>query len=117
MRRSPKPVHECYDCPLNLGESCAVYEFPRQMWHGRKKCPGYRNEEMYQQWLAEQVRHQDKMDALQRRQEMRLRQAEAAHEDGHVNPKRPERSGFSEAKKAPAKRVTLAKPTVDRKRR
>ena len=56
MKRSQKPVRKCHGCGLNFGDSCGVYEFPHQMWHGRS-CPGYKNEEMLRQYEAEQAKH------------------------------------------------------------
>ena len=47
MRRSRKPVHQCYQCLLNLGDHCWVYDYPRGQWSGHKRCPGFENEEVY----------------------------------------------------------------------
>ncbi len=72
MHKIYKPVHNCYDCGLNLGDHCGMYADPRQMWH-RRVCPGYRNEAMLQRYEAEQARHLPDRSKLRRRRVMRTR--------------------------------------------
>ena len=55
-RRSHKPVRECHDCGLNLGDHCGVYPIPKKMWHARA-CPGHKNEAMLRQYQEEQAHH------------------------------------------------------------
>jgi hypothetical protein len=38
MRRSRKPVRKCYSCPLNLGDHCWLYKYPRGQWRPGKRC-------------------------------------------------------------------------------
>jgi len=117
MRRTHKPVHKCYDCPLNLGERCAVYAYPHDMWHGRKKCPGYRNERMFAEWQAEEQRRSEKGDVVARKAEMKERQTEAVHEDGKLDPKHPKRSGFTKLKSAMKKKAKASKKAERRRPR
>ncbi len=55
-RRAQKPIRECHDCGLNLGDHCGVYAIPRKMWHSRS-CPGHKNEAMRRQYELEQAHH------------------------------------------------------------
>lgn len=55
-KRAHKPVRKCPDCSLNLGAHCGVYSVPREMWHPCS-CPGYKNEEMFSQYEAQQAKH------------------------------------------------------------
>ncbi len=41
---SAKPVRECKDCSLNLGNRCAVFHHPAVQWR-RRKCEGYNSAE------------------------------------------------------------------------
>lgn len=55
MRRSCKPVQPCYTCPLNLGDHCWLYTYPRGQWRGRR-CPAFENEEVirrFREWQKE----------------------------------------------------------------
>lgn len=49
MKLSSKPVHACYTCLLNLDAECWEYVCPRRQWNGRR-CPGFENETLYQQY-------------------------------------------------------------------
>ena len=56
MRRSKKPVHNCYSCLLNLGDHCWRYEYPRGQWRGNSRCPSFENErdyDEYRRWLKQ----------------------------------------------------------------
>ncbi|MBI2440238.1 MAG: hypothetical protein HYV35_02585 [Lentisphaerae bacterium] len=53
MRYTPKPIHRCYTCLLNLGKTCWKFACPRREWE-RGRCQGFENEELYRQfreWL------------------------------------------------------------------
>ncbi|MCX7590824.1 MAG: hypothetical protein N2255_04265 [Kiritimatiellae bacterium] len=82
MKPSPKPVRECHDCGLNLGDRCAIYPVPRMMWHHRE-CPGYKNEEMLRQYQAELARHPIDPRKQKRREIAKLR-ATAPHLVGNT---------------------------------
>jgi len=56
MKRAKKPVRKCHACGLNLGDHCGIYPDPKEMWHHRS-CPGYKNEDMLNQYKAEQAKH------------------------------------------------------------
>ena len=47
MRSSIKPVRKCSKCLLNLEDHCWLYENPREQWRGRKRCPGFENDDVY----------------------------------------------------------------------
>ncbi len=49
MRIGPKPVHGCTRCPLNLGNHCWAYAWPRRQWHHRI-CPGRGNAALHRQF-------------------------------------------------------------------
>ena len=50
MRRHHKPVASCHSCKLNLDDHCWIYEEPREQWQKHRQCPGFENEELYQQF-------------------------------------------------------------------
>ena len=87
MKPSPKPVRECHGCGLNLDDHCGVYAVPRETWKSHTLCPGYKNAEMLQAYLAEQARHP--IDARkQKRIEVALERAQGPHYQGtltHAN--------------------------------
>ena len=79
-KQSPKPIRECHDCGLNLGDHCGVYAVPRAMWHHRS-CPGYKNEAMLAEYEAEQAKHPPDR-AKQMRREVAKRRASEPHWQG-----------------------------------
>ncbi len=58
MKLTRKPVNQCHGCGLNQGEKCGVYECPHDMWHHRK-CPGFKNEALLNEYLAQSARKED----------------------------------------------------------
>ena len=52
MRLSEKPVHDCYSCLLNLGDHCWRYKYPRGQWRGGRRCPGFENDKLYDEYRA-----------------------------------------------------------------
>ncbi|NQT93263.1 MAG: hypothetical protein HQ559_10915 [Lentisphaerae bacterium] len=53
MRRSAKPVRRCYSCPLNLGDHCWLYAYPRGQWRGDRRCAACDDPEIhgeYRNW-------------------------------------------------------------------
>ena len=50
MKRHHKPVANCHACQLNLDDHCWIYEEPRSQWQKHRQCPGFENEELYQQF-------------------------------------------------------------------
>ncbi|MFO7870843.1 MAG: hypothetical protein R6V03_05370 [Kiritimatiellia bacterium] len=58
MRRSEKPVRKCYSCPLNLGDHCWLYAYPRGQWRNRRKCSAFDDPEVhkaFRAWLKQPV--------------------------------------------------------------
>jgi len=54
MRRNAKPVRRCYSCPLNLGDRCWLYAYPRGQWRGDRRCAAYVDAGIhleYRNWL------------------------------------------------------------------
>ena len=47
MYRSRKPGRKCYTCLLNRGDHCWGFEFPREQWRSKRKCPAFENEDAY----------------------------------------------------------------------
>jgi len=78
MRRTHKPVRKCYDCGLNLGDRCGVFEYPHDKWQNGHKCPGYRNEVMLQEFLERNKKRPFDL-AKARRQEMQKLRATHPH--------------------------------------
>ena len=55
-RLSHKPVRKCHGCPLNLGDRCWGYAFPRTQWRRKRGCPGFADESLhalYRLWLKQ----------------------------------------------------------------
>jgi hypothetical protein len=53
MRHSVKPIRKCYSCPLNMGDHCWIYTYPRGQWRGERKCSAFDNEAVlyeFKQW-------------------------------------------------------------------
>ena len=50
MKRTQKPVHNCYACELNLGSRCWAYECPRDQWSRRNGCPGFNDQDLHVQF-------------------------------------------------------------------
>jgi hypothetical protein len=72
---------------LNLGERCAVFADPHEQWkHGT--CKGYKNEDLYQKYLADQVPTAPEMRKEKRRERARLAHTEP-HYDGTLSHKTP----------------------------
>jgi hypothetical protein len=74
-KRAHKPVRECHDCELNLGDHCGVYAVPKKMWRARS-CPGHKNEAMLRQYQSEQAQHPPDKRKLMRRQVARQRESQ-----------------------------------------
>jgi len=66
MKRSWKPVRKCYTCLLNQGDHCWLYKYPRGQWQHGKRCPGFENETVYEQFRAWQ-----KLPDVRTRRELR----------------------------------------------
>jgi hypothetical protein len=79
MKRSAKPVRECYGCSLNLGEACGIYGEPREMWH-RRRCPGYMNELLTRRYEEAIARQPPDGRKEKRRQAARSRATEDHHQ-------------------------------------
>ena len=54
MKKSWKPLRKCYHCPLNQGDHCWLYKYPRGQWHAGRRCPAFGNETVYEQFSAAQ---------------------------------------------------------------
>jgi len=83
MHRRSKPVRECHDCGLNFGDHCGVYAVPREMWHGRR-CPGYKNEQLLQEYYKQRARH-----PVDKRKEERRKAAQLRRNTPHFQCKMP----------------------------
>lgn len=87
MHRTQKPVRKCHDCPLNLGDSCGVFDIPHDQWHNRDKCPGYRNEVMAAEFEADLVKRKADHGRGKRREEMKVCRS-SPHYQGQRDPRR-----------------------------
>lgn len=77
---SAKPVRECKDCALNLGNRCAVFHHPAVQWR-RRKCEGYNNPEYIARY--ERVLHADGAKARRLARQERAKLARTVdHRDG-----------------------------------
>jgi len=79
MKGKHKPIRKCHGCGLNLGDHCATYEFPREMWHHRS-CPGYKNEEKLREYETELARHPPNQKKQMRREVAKRRASEPHHQ-------------------------------------
>lgn len=79
MRRSAKPVHECYACLLNLGDDCWLYRYPRGQWRGRR-CSARDDAEIHERFLVWQKQPSVKTRRDLRREVFRRRRKHA-HRD------------------------------------
>jgi hypothetical protein len=84
MNRTPKPVHKCVGCGLNLRERCGVFESPRDQW-ARGKCPGYMNEKLLREFKESQEQAHNKSPKEIRQDTFRKRKTEP-HWNGHIVP-------------------------------
>jgi len=80
MKRTHKPAHKCHSCGLNLGDRCAVYEYPHDMWEHHKHCPGFNNEEMLKKYQEEETRHRENEKKKKRREEAKKDRTESHHQ-------------------------------------
>ena len=44
MKQSRKPVRNCHSCPMNLGDHCWLYRWPRGQWRGDRSCSAREDE-------------------------------------------------------------------------
>lgn len=72
MKLTPKPVHRCYTCLLNLGKTCWEYACPRRQWE-RPPCRGFANAELYRQFREWQEAPHVKTRKQLRRETFRTR--------------------------------------------
>lgn len=79
MKRTQKPVRKCHRCGLNLRDHCGKFESPHDMWR-QGKCPGFQNEQMLREYLAEQEKLQNNLSKARRRAIMRERKTEPHHQ-------------------------------------
>ena len=79
MKRTSKPVRNCHGCGLNLGDHCALYDSPHEMWR-RRKCPGFGNEELLREYEENQARHEERQAKQKRREVARERDTEDHHQ-------------------------------------
>ncbi|MBM4047090.1 MAG: hypothetical protein FJ279_18465 [Planctomycetes bacterium] len=95
MHRTHKPVRKCHGCGLNLGDRCAVYEYPHDQWHNGRNCPGYKNEAMLREYLEYQAKHPPKEAKVRRQEAQKLRATESHHQGlpipGRTRPATPRR--------------------------
>lgn len=56
MNRNRKPVRKCRGCDLNFHDHCGLYDNPHEMWHNRRRCPGYMNEELLAEYQAREAK-------------------------------------------------------------
>ena len=73
MHRNRKPVHECYTCLLNLGDSCWLYEYPRGQWRNGRTCPAFENEAVYDEFRRWRKQPQVKTRKVLRREFFRTK--------------------------------------------
>lgn len=79
--KSHKPVKQCQDCKLNMGERCAAFENPAAQWF-HQDCDGLDSEEL----LAKHRLKNDGQGAHARkadRQEDAKKDHQIEHSEGH----------------------------------
>ncbi|MFQ5963766.1 MAG: hypothetical protein ACE5KZ_05730 [Candidatus Scalinduaceae bacterium] len=79
MNRNGKTVRKCYGCILNLGDRCAVYEYPHERWH-HSKCSNYDDKELYNKYLENLKKHPPDKAKEQRKKTTKLRHTEEHHQ-------------------------------------
>ena len=79
MHKSPKPVRKCHGCKLNLGDHCGVFPNPHKQWQA-VKCKGYKNDELYRQYLDDQARRPPDDSKELRQKSARLAKTEPHHD-------------------------------------
>lgn len=82
MHRNGKPVRKCHGCGLNFRDHCGVYSNPHEMWHSRKVCPGYMNEELLAEYQAEQAREDAKLRKKEVRKAVTQQRQSVPHRNG-----------------------------------
>lgn len=87
MFKSGKPVRKCHGCPLNLGPRCAAFPDPHKQWDSRK-CKGYANEALHQEYLDEQASHPADPEREERRRRAKRAKTEP-HYDGTLSHRSP----------------------------
>ena len=76
MRRNRKPVRKCHKCPLNQGDHCWGFRYPRDQWH-EKRCLAFGSEvahEMFLEWQkdsAVKTRRQIRQEAFPKHKSLR----------------------------------------------
>jgi len=83
MRHSAKPVRKCHACPLNLGDHCWLYQYPRGQWRGHKRCAGLTDDALHAQFEAWRKQPSVKTRKQLRREFFRTRRRKHLH---HVSP-------------------------------
>lgn len=81
MKTSRKPVRRCHACPLNLGELCWIYRYPRGQWRSGRHCPGYEDRELHAQFAEWQKEPSVKTRKELRREFFRTRRRTELHRE------------------------------------
>jgi len=84
MHRSRKPVRKCRGCGLNFFDHCGVYQNPHDQWHNRKRCPGFMNEVLLEEYRRKQEQISDKKGRARRKKELTMADVERQNGDRHV---------------------------------
>jgi len=84
MHRSRKPVRKCRGCELNFHDHCGVYANPHDQWHNRKRCPGFMNEALLEEYRRKQALISDKKGRERRKKELTAADVERQNGDRHV---------------------------------
>ncbi|MBA4386623.1 MAG: hypothetical protein C0404_01510 [Verrucomicrobia bacterium] len=87
MKNSVKPVRKCHACPMNLGERCWLYVFPRGQWRPGRECRAVENTEIMREFEEWQKRPVVKTRQEIRRDFFRTRPSKDLHKH------KPRRSG------------------------
>ena len=101
MKKSRKPVRKCHACPLNLGEHCWVYLYPRGQWRDGRHCPGFSDAGLhasFEDWSKEpsvKTRKELRREFFRTRRRTELRRELAAGEATAARRERRRQAGGS----------------------
>jgi hypothetical protein len=85
QRHSRKPVRKCHACPLNLGDHCWIFLYPRGQWQRGQHCRGMEDASLHEQFREWRKQPSVKTRKELRREFFRTRKRTEIHHDpvGH----------------------------------
>jgi hypothetical protein len=74
MRYGTKPVRRCHACPLNRGDSCWLFVYPRGQWREGRSCAARDDQEIHEAYWKWERRPVVKSRKELRREFFRVKQ-------------------------------------------